>query len=350
MKKIVRLMCTIIIVSVLFISGCEGGIAGLFKLDTPQIESIGNVIQWQPIEKAEEYDILFNEKVIATTKDTYYILETVEEVGQINVVAKTEKRSSDKSNGVRAIKTENFKQYETQTVELKNNNKINVAPNINYVTVTGTAINTCLIIAERTTDIVIKLENVTMTSPNGFSCIATVDNNYDSTKNNFSAIIIAEGINTLNGKSVTVLPSQPATNSEKDGQDGIEGGSGIVFPKIAIMGSGSLTLSGGNGGKGGKGADSAGWVAAVFGDGGDGGDGGYGIKATKIAVAMEYSGICKCSGGEGGKGGNPGANGSIISGPIYSAAGNYERYYGKDGEPGGATIGELFQYRGSFIV
>ncbi len=350
MKTIKTLLAIILIMALTAcLFGCEF-LGNLFskKFDTPNVRVIGNTVVWDEIEGAEEYDIYCNDELVTTTKDPYYISRDNDKNLAVQVVAKNDKpkRNSDLSDKVILYKQTNFTEEETLTINL-NSGKYEVLPKINKVVISGSSDSAHILILDRTNDLFIELNNVTMTAPSGKSCIATQGDIFDSTAKRFSVTIQVNGTNMLTGGNCTTVPERPATNKEITGKKGGNGGSGIILPLVSFTGDGTLTLNGANGGRGGTGSDSSGMSTSRFGAGGTGGDGGSGIKSTNIVVSMLPNGILKAYGGKCGKGGSPGSNGSILSGPLYTST--WENYYGKNGEDGQSLCGEIAVYSGVYL-
>lgn len=340
---------TTLFVLVYVATGCQSSSKSNGKIEAPTLNVIGNTMYWEPIDNALSYDIYCNDILLTNTTNCYYITDDLECTTQFYVITKSPKGSdkdSQPSDKVAISKQTGYSAAETMNLNLSSGN-VTIPANINYVIVSGSLDNTSLLIASRTEDIKIELNNVTWTSSEKYSCITTADRTFDLEKNKFSATIVVNGTNVLTGHDYLSTPAQPATNSGQNGSKGGEGGSGIVLPKVAITGSGSLTLVGGKGGPGGKGADSSGFSTAVYGNGGDGGNGGSGIKCSLVILSMASTGIVKAYGSTGGSGGYPGNNGSILTGPLYTSS--YKEHYGNAGESGQSLVGEIKQFGGTYM-
>ena len=344
-RIVVILVFIAIIVTVL--TGCDSLLKFSSKLTAPSLSVIGNTIYWEPVESASSYDVYKNNNFLTTVSDTYYIAEGNEADSQYYVIAKAAEgaKDSDKSDPVIIHKQSGFSVDEIMEIELSSN-CYTVPANINCVSVTGNASGAYILVADRTRDLVIELNGVKMTSPQGKSCIMTDDGTYDASEKKYSVTIKVSGTNVLTGSDYTSVPATPQDNTGQKGTKGGSGGSGIILPNVCITGDGSLTLDGGNGGPGGTGAASSGWSTAVYGNGGDGGNGGCGIKTTNAVLAMSLTGVLKAYGGKGGSKGRPGSNGSILSGPWATA--KWDSCYGSMGTDGTAIIGEFKQLSGVY--
>ena len=90
------------------------------------------------------------------------------------------------------------------------------------------------------------------------------------------------------------------------------------MPSTVVVGSGNLSVSGGNGGNGGVGSSTTEYEKVSGpGPGANGGNGGSAMKTSHLFLNMdggEYS--VSISDGKGGLKGKPGKNGSIYTGPL----------------------------------
>lgn len=316
-------------------------------LAAPKINSCGNVIYWDAVKNATEYVVYRNGSSVTRIDNTYFIVDKGTSDAEYTVQAKNNNAISLSSNQITVYQTTGFGNSETMGISLSDNKEYTIESTIKYVTVSGSAQNSNIIIQNRATDLIIELNSVSLSASEAKSCISTIDGKYDASYTNFAVTFIVNGENTLTGGSCTTTPpAQTSANSGKTGTNGTDGGSGIIAPKISVTGSGVLTLKGGDGGNGGTGAPSSGLSTSLYGDGGNGGDGGSGIKCTTFVMAMQVQGIVKSSGGTGGEGGSPGANGSMLSGALGSAA--WDWHFGKDGKTGQGLVGTLLQFSGSY--
>lgn len=344
-KFIVFLLCIATLVFVL--CGCSEG-PSINSLDAPDIVVVGNTIVWNAIKDAESYAVYCNGKQISTTTETHYTSFDNSEDMQFSVKAlhSNDRKNSAESRKVVIYKQTGFDDNEKMYLNLSSGGYA-IPSNIKYVKITGSSSSANIVIADRTTDLFIELNNVTMTSTMGKSCISTMNDEYDSSLKHFAVTINVVGTNVLTGSNYTAVPSQPAVNSEQKGKNGVDGGSGLILPLISFTGDGHLTLVGGNGGKGGTGAASEGLSSSVYGNGGNGGNGGCGIKTTKAVMTMGLTGVVKAFGGYGGEKGAPGGNGSILSGPLFT--GNWSNCYGNPGTDGCSLIGDMYMFSGIYM-
>jgi hypothetical protein len=79
-----------------------------------------------------------------------------------------------------------------------------------------------------------------------------------------------------------------------------------------------------------------------------GGAGGNGITAATVLIAMDIAGLVGAYGGGGGVRGEAGANGSILSGPMLTAA--WGRSHGNPGAAGISVSGALTRVSGMFLT
>lgn len=347
LRKIV-VFCLIMLLTFTTLTACDSLFKFNSKLTTPNVSVVGNTIYWDAVEGAVNYEIYQNDSLLTTVTDTHYVMSENNVTSQIYVVAKDSDSSKDseKSNKVVVYKQADFTEEESMHIALSSGG-YTIPTNINYVQITGSSSNAYIVVADRTTDLFIELLNVTITSPEGKSCIMSSDGSYDASAKRYGVTIKVTGTNVLTGGDYTSVPSTPSDNSGKKGTQGGDGGSGIVLPLVAITGDGSLTLNGGKGGAGGTGAASSGWSTARYGNGGNGGSGGCGIKTTTVIVSMSITGIIKAYGGLGGAKGAPGSNGSVVSGPLNTS--NWSNCYGSVGSDGSSLVGDIKQFCGTYI-
>lgn len=350
LKKALSILCLFVFTcaTCFILSSC-----GLFdtsekKLATRTVVAVGNTVYWSKIadDTATDYDVYKNNEFYLNTKQLYIIENDLTQNAQYYVIAKDstgEKKNSDKSETVMLYQNTGFEESKCMEIELENEMGYSIPSTISYVKVTGKGENTFIQIMNRTSDLVLELNEVTLISSMGKNCIdAPIDNN-----SSFTVMVVLNGSSEITGGDYTDVPKKPSENSGRTGTTGGKGGSGIVAPRVAFAGSGSLVINGGNGGKGGDGADSSGFSTAVYGNGGQGGEGGDGVVCNLAVMSMDMAGYVKIITGAGGQGGTPGANGSIITGPANTA--DYKRRYGKEGDKGKAINGAYRTYSGVFI-
>lgn len=342
MKKILSaiILFAAMAVGCLTVCGCEGSLS----IKKPEITSFGNVIYWDEVEGADSYVVDFGEekKDIFTT---YYIADNLTTATQVSVRTKVGENVSQKSNAVTLTKTDGFTEEETYNLALADGKTYDILPSQNLVKISGSAVNSQIKIQNRSRDLVIELNDVTISASQRNSCISTHDGKYDSSETNFTVIFIVNGENKINGSDYSSTPAKQSENSGKNGTRGGNGGNGIVLPNVVFSGNGVLTVNGGKGGNGGDGANSSGMSTSCNGSGGNGGNGGSGLLCTDFVVAMKTDGVVKLYGGNGGNGGKVGINGSIMSGPWVSIA--QSRKDGSAGNKGNNYVGNLVRLCGT---
>ena len=334
--------CLFAVLLVTVLSGCSlfDSIFGY----SPEIVARGNVVQWAAAKNAVSYEIYADDKHYASTTDLYYIFDDLSKDSNITVTARNKRhKESSKSNSVFINKTSGFTADETMTIDLQSTPQYTVDKEIKCLIVSGTTSWGAIKIREdRSTDLLIELRDVHMTSRDRASCISTENNLVDADKLNFTVIFSIKGTNKLTGGTPSRPFWAPADNSQAKGETGGAGGCPIALPTIIMAGSGSLTLAGGKGGAGGTGAATTTWSTKIYGDGGDGGQGGDGLRCTTLYIASETQ--LTTTAGRGGDGGRPGENGSILTGPWTTSS--WDRHYGKTGEEGVAFIGKQVMISG----
>lgn len=350
MKKIIiAVVCIVVVVAVVLVACNIFGDGGLFssKLATPEVSVMGGVVMWNKVNNATAYEIYSNGVLVNTTSETHYSFDDITEDIQAYVVAIDEKeeKASDESAKVLVYKQSGFSDSEKMSIDLESGGYV-IPANVKYVTITGNSSNAYVTVADRTSDLIVVLNNVNLTSPEGKDCISTSDGEIDTNNKRYCVSIKVNGTNILQGGNYVSIPSTPDDNTEKKGGKGGNGGSCLVLPYIVFCGNGSLTLNGGNGGAGGKGANSSGWSKSCYGNGGDGGNGGNGINTQKAVLAMSLTGLVESYGGLAGAKGAPGTNGSALSGPLYTSSWN--KSYGKEGTAGLSIIGDIQLLSGVF--
>ena len=235
MKKLLIFICVLALL--IPITGCA-------RLDTPTIKQIGNYVSWDAVEKATCYEIYANGELYDTVTEPNYFFTDVTKDLTVQIMAKGAKKrdKSKMSEEITISQNSGFKTAETFELALASNEEFSVPPSIKHLKVTGSAENSVIIIEERKTDIVITLDNVTLTSKAGKSCILQ-----NGEKTGSAIIVDLVGNNTLKAKNVDSVPETPAKGSEKTGGTGYAGGHGIQYENIVFVGNGSIDLYGGNG-------------------------------------------------------------------------------------------------------
>lgn len=356
MKKrmAISIATCLLIVLAIGLTGCSGitdFFDGLSTLSAPEVTVIGNTLIWDSVKGAKEYEVYKDDNLVSTVGATNYSSVDNDRTAQFYVVAvsKNGKKKSDPSRKVAVYKQAGFTEEETMNITLESGVYV-IPSNISYAVVTGSSDNATISIADRTTNLVLELNSVNITSVQGKGCITTNDGTYDSQKYGFSVTLVVKGINVLKGSAINSMPNQPSNNSQKKGSTGYNGVDAIVLPTIAITGDGSLTCTGGKGGKGGQGSDSSGSIfsgsLASPGNGGDGGTGGYGIATTKLVMVMEATGTVNAYGGEGGQEGMYGANGNVSTGFWNNMLDTLKK--GEKGKDGESMVGDILQIGGIF--
>lgn len=336
MKKTVHILSLILIMIhfALPLSGCSF-IDSIFGY-SPKIFACGNVIQWAAVKNAVSYEIYVNNEHYDSTIELFYIFVDLSKDSDVTVTAKNENgKESSKSNSVTIQQTSEFSNEESLTISLGVNSKYSINESIKYVKLLGsTTWGEIKIRENRSSNLIIELQDVNMTSYTDSSCISTENSSLDELP--FVVIFIVKGTNMLTGSTPSQPSSVPEANSERKGATGGVGSCPVILPTMVIIGDGTLKLTGGKGGTGGVGAASTTWSTSVYGDGGDGGNGGDGLRYNALYIK---DGVRLMTiGGEGGKGGSPGGNGSVITGPWNTS--NWNQHYGKSGSDGSAYVGE----------
>jgi len=315
------------------------------------LETIGDTIIWSKVTNAVEYEIYEGNQLIATTDKTYYSVGdlNLDKNYQIKAIAKDGYIDSKLSKQITVKMNAIYTQDEIQTIYLDNDTTYQIQQSIKKVVVymksgLQNAVNTQLLMLERNDNLIIELNNVSMNAPDNKAAISTLYEQYSKYEINYSLTLVINGTNRLVGGNSNETPNQPSVNTGTIGLTGYQGKSAIIMSSIVIKGNGELELIGGNGGQGGVGADSQGLSTATYGNGGKGGDGGNGVSCYKYVINMMSIGKVISTGGDGGLGGAPGANGSIITGPINT--GRWVNSYGDVGYKGIGFSGTGFVISG----
>ena len=311
MKKLIAFIC--ILALLIPVTGCA-------RLDTPTITQIGNYVSWEPVEEASSYEIYANGELYDTVTEPNYFFTDVTKDLTVQIMARgvKERIKSKMTEEFTISQNSGFKTEETFELTLASHEEFSVPASIKHLTVTGSAENTVIIIEERKTDLVVTLDNVTLSSKPGKSCI------YQNGDKTGSAIIVEMvGTSTLKATNVNSVPEAPAKGSEKTGSNGYEGGHGIQYENIVFIGNGNIDLFGGNGGQGATGAAQKDglFTLSQAGNGGDGGTGGSGFSCDGVVIK---AGMTSKITVHGGKGGAAGAHGEIsisIAGGITGGLG-----------------------------
>lgn len=318
MKKICALVCLLAIL--LSASGCAY-LTGMFSnLDTPVIQKVGNVISWTEVQDAKTYEILVNGESYDSTTETTYVFKEVTQDMNVSVIAYAENThlKSEETQKLTIYKNSDFNTSETLEIELINNQEYSIPSSVKNLKLSGTAAGTSILVEERSTDLVITLDNVNLTSAEGKSCIQQMGD-----KNGSAIIVELVGDNHLAATAPTAVPDTPAQGSEAKGGTGYAGGHGIQYENIVFKGEGNVELLGAAGGKGGKGADQKKGILNVTqaGNGGNGGSGGSGFSCSNVVICTGVTAKISVAGGKGGQAGAHGAITVSITGGLASALG-----------------------------
>lgn len=354
MKKLLAILLSAIMLSTCCASLCACSIFGfsntdIFGIGQPKISAYGNVIYWEAVADAAEYQVYAEGASIGTTTDTYYVLDDLSVDSDITVTAKNAQgKESKESNAITVQQSVGFVDEETMEIELTSEKEYKVSSNVKFVKVSGEASSVGFTIEKnRTDDLYVELDQVTMVSGATNNCFRTENNIMDAEELKFAVIFILKGNSALTGASITTVPEpQTEANSQKKGINGESGRTPIVLPTVIMTGNGDLTLKGGDGGNGGTGAPSSGMSTSLYGDGGNGGEGGGGLKCTTLVLALGKGCRVFATGGNGGEGGSPGSNGSLVSGPVGTLA--WDLHFGADGSVGKNLTGQLVTFSGKF--
>ncbi len=338
MKKIIFIVIVLLLISAVLAVGFSLGwdyIGRLGRVATPEVKAIGNVLYWDEIEHAESYDVFNNGVFLETVSAPGYVATDINDYNSFTVVANAGKtwRKSKESHSVTVLNELSFSPSETLAINLTYGyGEYVVHSNIKYVKITGTSLESNVVIEDRDDDLFIKLENVTMMSPIGKNCISAKNVATDFSDLDYGVALIVAGENSLVGSDY--LRGADSSSSSFYGSNGGNGSSAIVVPKLAIIGNGTLTLDAGDGGRG--------EAASSSKSAGDGGAGGSGIKCTETILA--YNGILRIYVGNGGDGGSafePSNNSLLIDSSSNRPA-------GAEGAKGQAIEGELIILNGSY--
>ncbi|NCA96645.1 MAG: hypothetical protein EOM77_00435 [Bacteroidia bacterium] len=326
------------------------------RLSTPSnLTVIGDTIIWNTVANSKEYEIYKDDVLVGKTQYTYYVAGDIAEDEHYSVKAIANEGYLDSLTSNRVIVQKNcsFEESEISEILLESDEVFEISQSIfkvvfrmaDSVTV---AQRTYISILPRTKDLIIELNDVSLIAPDYKPAIALTNEKYGISEAPFTLTIISNGINKIVGGKSSIVPAQPAVNTQRNGLTGDSGKSAIIMNHVLFKGSGNLEIIGGNGAPGGKGSDSSGFSSAVYGNGGKGGDGANGLTSNKYVVNLIEQGSITAKGGIGGKGGSPGANGSIITGPLNTA--RWKDSFGIDGYKGLGLSGVRYQIQGLIIL
>ena len=327
-------LAAVVVASSITLSGCDlfdSSEQKEFKKFTPEIVGQYKSFKWNEVDKASSYDVYKNGVLVETvTSNIYNVGDEFTEDSTYYIVAHSDelKRNTAKSNEVVYYKNTGFGADET--IVVKSASSVSISNNIRNVVFNEYNGGVTLDIADRKADLIVTLKKSTLT--------AGLDFTVDSDKTPFTAVIVLDGDSSItgkHGKSYTAA-DKGGMNSETDGKPGGNGQTALKAGNLVIKGDGNLTLTGGNGGNASQGSDSSGWTTKSCGKGASGGNGGNGLSCSSLTLDIGENNKLKAVGGAAGKKSSPGSNGSMISGPIISAAW-YNWDIGKDGNAGDAT-------------
>lgn len=310
-------------------------------LDAPSVISYHDYLEWASVEGAESYKIYQDGVAVFTCTETTYGLPELSVDTVYTVAACDENGESEQSQEVTVYKNSGFGSNELLDLSEYDSYDAEIPRNIRKIVINknGETFNFNSIISERTADLIIELKDVTV-----YGNFSTEDGSYSREDHNYNVIFEIEGtcaISGNDGANGADYSGSSYDNSGKDAGRGVDGQTAIVAPTAIIKGNGMLTLSGGNGGDGGKGAGTTTWASASPGKGANGGNGGAGIKTDVLIVNMDSSSdVITMTCGTGGKKGNPGANGSLLTGPAASLVWEATYDIGRQGDDGVNIIGE----------
>lgn len=322
---------------------------------SPRIISFGDFISWDVVENADEYEIYCDGELKSVVKEPLYRVGDLSKDSNFCVVAKNTVKGekTDKSNLVKVSKNGNYASGEILNLTDRSGFVSQVSPSVRKMVIGGqsrTSFEIGAVLAKRTTDIVLELNNIDLT---GF--ITTDDYSYKRADNDYNVIFKLKGNCSFkgeNGSDGFDYSDSVYDNMEIDAGEGFNGGTALIVPSLVVCGSGELSVSGGNGGNGGVGSATTKWEATNGpGAGADGGDGGAAVKCSYVAVDFESdSFFVSFTDGKGGKKGVPGENGSIITGPMASAMWKDMYDIGKAGKNGKSVIGTKKIIKGRVVL
>lgn len=206
MKKLLAILLSAIMLSTCCASLCACSIFGfsntdIFGIVQPKISAYGNVIYWEAVADAAEYQVYAEGASIGTTTDTYYVLDDLSVDSDITVTAKNAQgKESKESNAITVQQSVGFVDEETMDIELTSEKEYKVSSNIKFVKVSGEASSVGFTIEKnRTDDLYVELDQVTMVSGATNNCFRTENNIMDAEELKFAVIFILKGNSALTG-------------------------------------------------------------------------------------------------------------------------------------------------------
>lgn len=345
MKKTKLLVLSaLVMMASAFGTGCDAGnlITGS-KLLSPYVMSFGTLLSWDSVESATSYDIYCDDALLASVAEPSYRVGDLSSDKQFYVVARNEKKQSDKSNTILVSKNIELKAEEILDLSDYRNYSTAIPSTVRKVIVGESGsinhVSLSLAIAARSTDLIFELNQAIIEGS-----IFTHDASYSRVKNDYSIIFYLNGDCSIAGKDGEAgadFSSSQYDNTETPAGKGQDGGNAIIAPTVVVTGNGNFTVTGGNGGKGGIGSATTTWEATMApGKGSDGGNGGAGVLTSYFVLDMDYGNcIATVTNGMGGGKGSPGRNSSIITGPMVSMMWNDIYDIGKSGARGQSVFG-----------
>lgn len=147
-KKILSVALIFSALCCVALAGCENIIPSK-KISAPSLTAVGNIVHWDLIQEADNYEVFVNGESVKTTEDNYYCLNSSTENKEVCVVAHTSlevKKSSKKSASVQLLKTQGFTTDETLEINLTDNQNYSVSADVQFVSVSGTGHTSSIII------------------------------------------------------------------------------------------------------------------------------------------------------------------------------------------------------------
>lgn len=358
MKKFTKLMLIIVVILSVALTGVacslfEGGneddgtdIEGTTPEDSiasPVLTSFDSYVIWDFVEEAVGYIVSVDDVEQAETTVNYF---NVVDNGQVAVKVKAvhETKGSSKYSNSLTIGDASFAPYEIMTIYADGNSHSIPAMVSKVIVSQCTSIKDNvpdsarryldqLVVENRTSPLLIELDEVTISANDGITGIGT--SSPISSSSDLSSLLIvravgdgSSSINGGNGRS-----GEDGKDAGKmfgvggDGYDGEQGLPAIRWENVLIDGVQDLHLNGGTGGYGGDGGSGKGNNS---GDGGNGGTGGYALEAANYYENMYNSSVDFGQSSGGGAGYSPKNWGILDSGK-----------HGSRGRAGGEYTGTL---------
>lgn len=279
----------------------------------PVVVSLGQWLYWEACAGAVSYDIYCGSNKIANVTDTRYFVGEHSSDTYYSAVANYAGGSSERST--QTLVSKNVGYTEEETLDLSNfeGGEVTISSKIRKVVVKYSeqkSLRSTFNIETRSTDIVFELANATLEGLGQYAVISTPNGKYDRPSNNFSIVFDVEGECGVKGLQQEA-PSKPAKNSGSAGDDGASGVKAVLASSVVVVGSGTLTFTGGKGQNGAPGADSDMLSSASYGHGGNGGDGGGALVCKYLLLNMQPNGVLNLVNGKGGEKGGRGSGATL---------------------------------------